>query len=125
MNCIVSACPLSESEFRVMAEYLSCIGSEMINVTSFLPTTSLKTIFMMSDTQGGSTNTGNVDWTRALEKDLEISEDNVKTHAKPTQVHASGRERVQPPNGTPASERARSLLVLFLLSPLSPCTYYI
>ena len=39
-----------------------------------------------------------------------------KTHAKPTQVHASGRERVQPPNGTPASEqamRAHSLLVLF------------
>ena len=38
------------------------------------------------------------------------------------------RKRVQPPNGTPASERAtraRSLFVLFLLSPLSPCTYYI
>ena len=42
----------------------------------------------------------------------------LKTHAKPTQVHASGRERVQPPNGTPASEQAtqaRSLLVLFFV----------
>ena len=38
------------------------------------------------------------------------------------------RASAAPPNRTPASERAmqaRSLLVLFLLSPLSPCTYYI
>ena len=42
------------------------------------------------------------------------------------------RERTRastvPPNRAPASERAmraRSLLVLFSLSPLSPCTYYI
>ena len=51
-----------------------------------------------------------------------------KTHAKPTQVHASGHERVQPPNGTPVSERAtraRSLLVLFLLSPFSPYLLYL
>ena len=60
-----------------MAEYLSRIGSEMINVTSFLPTTSLKTIFTMSNTQGGSTDTGNVDWMRVSEKDLEIGEDDV------------------------------------------------
>ena len=72
MNCIVSACPLSKSEFWVMAEYLSRVGSEMINATSFFPTPS---IFTMSDIQGGSTNTGNVDWTRAPEEDLEIGED--------------------------------------------------
>ena len=77
MDCIVSACPLSESEFQVMAEYLSRVGSEMINTTSFLPTSSLKTIFMMSDIQGGSTDTSNIDWTRASEKDLEIGEDDV------------------------------------------------
>ena len=76
MDCIVSVCPLSESEFQIMAEYLSRVGSEMINVTSFLPTPSLKAIFMMSEIQGGSTDTGNVDWTRASEKDLEISKDN-------------------------------------------------
>ena len=58
-----------------MAEYLSHIRSEMINTTSFLPTPSLKPIFTMSDIQGGSTDTGNVDWTRASEKDLEISKD--------------------------------------------------
>ena len=47
-------------------------------------------------------------------------------------ANTTTRERTQasaaPPNRTPASEqatRARSLLVLFLLSPLSPCTYYI
>ena len=56
-----------------MAEYLSRVGSEMINTTSFLPTPS---IFTMSDIQGGSTDTGNVDWTQALEEDLEISKDN-------------------------------------------------
>ena len=32
-----------------------------------------------------------------------------KTHAKPTQTHASGRERVQRPSTEP--QRARSLLV--------------
>ena len=74
MDCIVSACPLSESEFRVMAEYLSRVGSEMINATSFFPTPSILT---MSDNQGGSTDTGNVDWTWASEEDLEISEDDV------------------------------------------------
>ena len=75
MNCIVSACPLSESEFWIMAEYLSRVGSEMINTTSFLPTPSLKAIFTMSEIQGGLTDTGNVDWMRASEKDLEIGED--------------------------------------------------
>ena len=76
MDCIVSVCPLSESEFQIMAEYLSRVGSEMINVTSFLPTPSLKAIFMMSEIQGGSTDTSNVDWTWASEKDLEIGKDN-------------------------------------------------
>ena len=46
----------------------------MINATSFLPTP-LKAIFIMSEIQGGSTDTGNIDWTWASEKDLEIGED--------------------------------------------------
>ena len=46
----------------------------MINATSFFPTPS---IFTMSDIQGESTDTGNVDWMQASEEDLEISEDDV------------------------------------------------
>ena len=41
----------------------------MINATSFFPTPSIVT---MSDIQGGSTDTGNVDWTQVSEEDLEI-----------------------------------------------------
>ena len=51
-----------------------------------------------------------------------------KTHAKPTQVHASGRERVQPPQQNP-SERASNASTLatclILLSPFSSYLLYL